>query len=174
MFLHQSVILSTQGGVWQIPIPRQTPPGRYSPLGRNLPAQTGLWADTPQIDSFLQRRPLQWTVRILLECILVNHVFTKHSLSGWLDCIGVYVLTVVYFITISWLFEQLPKFRKWKLYLSELADVDLIFHFHRPNNRLRPLPLGSLGNLGFTTVQDLATVIDTILFKNRNQSLLGK
>ena len=60
MFLHPSVILST-GGVWQTP-PRQTPPpadpppGRHPTLGRH-----------PRAD----RRPLQRTVRILLESILV-------------------------------------------------------------------------------------------------------
>ena len=51
--------------------PRQTPPGRH-PLGRHPPGQT----PPPRVDTPLGRhtplrRPLQWTVRILLECILV-------------------------------------------------------------------------------------------------------
>ena len=77
-----------RGGVWA-----DSPPGRH-PLGRHLP-----WADAPlgrhpsgqtaplgrhplgagQI-SPLPRQPLQLTVRILLECILVPLNFEKISL----------------------------------------------------------------------------------------------
>ena len=61
VFLHVSVILSTgEGGVWQTPHQADTPPGRQTP-----PWQV----DIPQ------RRRLQQTVRILLECILVKNHF---------------------------------------------------------------------------------------------------
>ena len=70
MFLHPSVILFTGECLplglevclplgtwgWCIPPPKQTP----APLGRHPPRQTS------------PRRPLQRTVRILLECILVK------------------------------------------------------------------------------------------------------
>ena len=61
MFLHLSVILFT-GGVSRTTPWVGTPPGRHTipqadtPLGRHLPPP---------------RRPPQWMVRILLECILV-------------------------------------------------------------------------------------------------------
>ena len=76
VMLHQSVILSTGRCL------ADTPPGRH-PLGRHPPpGQTTPWADTPlgkppQADTpwadtpLPQGRPLQRTVRILLECILV-------------------------------------------------------------------------------------------------------
>ena len=85
MFLHLSVILFT-GGVsarhhpladtpWtdtpgrhppQVDTPwAETPPRSRHPLGRNPPKQTPLSMQTPP------RPPLQRTVRILLECILV-------------------------------------------------------------------------------------------------------
>ena len=92
MFLHLSVILFTGGrGVhppWQTqppgrhtpsPTPRQTPPtwtDTYPP-GRHPPRQTPPRQTTPQQTPPWQtyplplRQPLQWTVRILLECILV-------------------------------------------------------------------------------------------------------
>ena len=40
-------------------------------LGQTYPRQTPPWADTPQTDT-PHRSPLQQTVRILLECILVH------------------------------------------------------------------------------------------------------
>ena len=69
-----------------------TPPGQTSPpilLGRHPPRQTPpppgrhtpLWADTP--GQIPPRRPLQWTVRILLECILVNsNIVSLHSIRS--------------------------------------------------------------------------------------------
>ena len=57
MFLHLSVILFR--GVWQTPPWADIPPG-----------QTPSWADTSLADP-RRRRPLQRTVRILLECNLV-------------------------------------------------------------------------------------------------------
>ena len=55
----------------QTPLGRH-PPSRY-PLGRHLLLT---WADTPWADTPrqtpCQRRPLQRTIRILLECILVQ------------------------------------------------------------------------------------------------------
>ena len=58
MFLHVSVILShRRGGLAGRYAPGQTPPGRQTPP----------LAETPP-----QGRPLQRTVRILLECILVS------------------------------------------------------------------------------------------------------
>ena len=80
MFLQLSVILFT-GGIWQTP-PKQTPPrGKPpSPGGQNpLP--------TPR------RRPLQWTVRILLECILFCIII--------LLCIGPNIGDKLNFITYS-------------------------------------------------------------------------
>ena len=59
LFLHVYVILFTGGGVWQADIPR----GRQTPRS--------LW-----------RRPLQRTVRILLECILVYIVHAIRLLQG--------------------------------------------------------------------------------------------
>ena len=58
-FLHFSVShsLHTGGGGVADTAPRQTPPGRHTPLGRHPPPH---------------RWPLQRTVRILLECILVR------------------------------------------------------------------------------------------------------
>ena len=74
MFLHLSVILFTGEGVCQ------TPPGRHPSLYRHPPGQTPPsrhpWEDTPS------RRPLQWTVRILLECILV-HINIFSSFDSW-------------------------------------------------------------------------------------------
>ena len=76
MFLHVSVILSTGGGVWQThPLGRQPPQA-------DTPIKTPPWADTPCADTPCadthprqtpppQERPLQWTVSMLLECILV-------------------------------------------------------------------------------------------------------
>ena len=81
----------------------QTPPfgqthyslGRHPPLGRHTPEQTPAplgrhfpWADTPSPLSdnlspgrhHPSRRPLQRTVRILLECILVSHLMPPHDL----------------------------------------------------------------------------------------------
>ena len=46
------------------------PLGRHLPLGRHPPRQTGRHP-TPQADTPRIRRPLQQTVRILLECIFV-------------------------------------------------------------------------------------------------------
>ena len=59
MFLHVSVILFTGGVAGRPPWQVDTP---------SLP----LWADTPrQADTASLGLPLQWTVRILLVCILV-------------------------------------------------------------------------------------------------------
>ena len=79
MFLHLSVILFTGGSVWSDTPRARHPPGRH-PLGRYPP-----WADPPRqthpppwqthpLGSHTParwKRPLQRTVRILLECILV-------------------------------------------------------------------------------------------------------
>ena len=66
--------------------PRQTPPGRplgrHTPLDRHSPGQTAL----------LPKWPLQWAVRILLECILVLWFFS-HSRSLSLDVIEPLVLS---------------------------------------------------------------------------------
>ena len=58
MFLRLSAILFTNGGCRP-----DTPQGRHTP-----------WADPPQAETPAQRRPLQRTIRILLEWILVSHV----------------------------------------------------------------------------------------------------
>ena len=86
---------------WQTPLWADTlplgrhPPGRHLPPGRHpvpqtlppdrhSPGQTPPWADTPWADTHCPvhigihltpppRRPLQRTVRILLECILVHN-----------------------------------------------------------------------------------------------------
>ena len=62
------------------PRPEQTPPESRQPREQTPPA-----ADPPKSrhPPPLPRRPLQWTVRILLECILVqNHKFNSQS-SAW-------------------------------------------------------------------------------------------
>ena len=74
MFLHLSVSHSVHrgGGVpGQVPLPRPgIPPGRYTPQARCTP-----WAGTPPSKRLLLR-----TVRILLECILVE--LTDQSLQN--------------------------------------------------------------------------------------------
>ena len=74
------------------------PPGRHSltgrhPLGRHPCGQTPLWADTPPADtspwadhSPPPKWPLQRTVRILLECILVTGCFA--FTLGFAQCAG--------------------------------------------------------------------------------------
>ena len=53
-----------------------TPPGRHPPGRQTPPGQTPPWqADTPRQADTRQGRPLQRTVRILLECILVKNNF---------------------------------------------------------------------------------------------------
>ena len=92
-FLHLTVSHSTHRGVWadtllgrHIPLGRppprynpppsrhahgQTPP-RHNPPSRHAHGQTPPWADTTiGRQPTPPRRPLQKTVRILLECILV-------------------------------------------------------------------------------------------------------
>ena len=70
MFSQACVKNSVHRGVrgrctYPLPPARQMPPGQTPPLGRHPPP----WADVyPSV-----RRPLQRTVRILLECILVLH-----------------------------------------------------------------------------------------------------
>ena len=75
MFLHLSVILFTGGGVHP-PLGRHpqavTPPPGQTPSPRHTPP----WVDTPRQPP-PPRRPLQRTVRILLECILVTFSFQK-------------------------------------------------------------------------------------------------
>ena len=84
MFLHVSVILFAGGG-WsgrQTPlwadIPWQTPPGRHplgqTPLSRHTPPPPGR-----QIHP--RGGPLQRTVRILLECILVVMINLQSALN---------------------------------------------------------------------------------------------
>ena len=75
MFLYLSVILFT-GGVYTLPLADTPhPPGRHPP--RHPP---------PQANPPPPRQPLQLTVRILLECILVNIIFASRAgkcLDGW-------------------------------------------------------------------------------------------
>ena len=57
--------------------PGQTPPWAETPLGRHFPMPSASW-DTPLW------QPLQRTVRILLECILVHFYFVKiDETVGW-------------------------------------------------------------------------------------------
>ena len=90
MFLHLSVshfVHRGEGGVWE------TPPGRHPPPGQTSPS----WADTPlgrqppgQTPPPPSRRLLQWTIRVLLECILVTHVcHSAHSGRGGLCIMSV-------------------------------------------------------------------------------------
>ena len=66
MFLHLSVILFTKGVSGHLPAQADTsPPGRHPP-GRHTPR-----ADTPPGQTPPPARLLQWTIRIILECILV-------------------------------------------------------------------------------------------------------
>ena len=77
-FLHLTVSHSAHMGVWaDIPLGRHIPPGQTTPR-QNPPRQTCPWANTPWTDTTIgrqphppPRRPLQRTVHILLECILV-------------------------------------------------------------------------------------------------------
>ena len=80
MFSQALVILFT-GGVCQTPPLGRHPLDRHTtPLGRHLLRQTPPQTDTPRQTPPLIRnppgrhpqQPLQWTVRILLECILVE------------------------------------------------------------------------------------------------------
>ena len=80
-------------------LPRQTPPSRQtSPLGRHLPGRHPR-ADTPprQTPSPL-RWPLQQTVRILLECILVifleMHRIQKRFSTLLINCCSTLYLPV--------------------------------------------------------------------------------
>ena len=108
MFSQASVILSTGGGVHPpgqtpplgrhppppadnrscIQPPRQTPPwADTTPLGRHPPRQTPPGRHPPRQTPPpppppFPRRPLQRTVRILLECILVFIVYFHRPLVG--------------------------------------------------------------------------------------------
>ena len=64
----QPIEILFTGGVWQ------TLPGK-TPLGQTPPAQCMLGYTPPP-----PQRPLQWTVRILLECILVQKGFLCRNL----------------------------------------------------------------------------------------------
>ena len=93
VFLHMSVILST-GGVSALvhagihppgrhPPPRaDTPPGRH-PLDRHPPRQTPPGRHPPGRHSPPSRRQLLWTVRIPLECILVNFCTDNVNILSW-------------------------------------------------------------------------------------------
>ena len=82
MFSQAPVILST-GGVWQTPPERPHPLGRHpdgqthTPAGQTPPTQCMLGYSPCPVHAGIHtphlspRRPLQQTVRILLECILV-------------------------------------------------------------------------------------------------------
>ena len=59
---------------WADP-PGQTPPWADTTLGRHHPGQTLPWADIPP-HSACWDMVNKWVVRILLECILVNCIFT--------------------------------------------------------------------------------------------------
>ena len=73
MFLHLSVSHSVHRGCLGRP-PRQTPPWAATPLGRHP-----LGSQPPP----RARRPLQQTVRILLECILVSKKFRGRNMDFW-------------------------------------------------------------------------------------------
>ena len=90
MFLHVSVILSTGGESGRPPGQthphgRQTPPPPHeqtpppcqtdTPSGQKPPGQT-----PPSRQTSPQGRPLQRTVRILLECILVKMIFQTRAI----------------------------------------------------------------------------------------------
>ena len=73
-----SRILSTGGGV-------HTPPDRHT-LGRHLPRQTPL-----------PRRPLRRTVRILLECIFVHHIYKIYPQTDvdWIICVKLLIMITI-------------------------------------------------------------------------------
>ena len=84
-----SVILSTRGGVFDSFL-GYTPPWTDTPFGQTSPH----WVDSPTLEQTPppwaappprpQRRPLQRTVRILLECILVLDTMFERILKwGW-------------------------------------------------------------------------------------------
>ena len=72
MFLYVSLILFTGGPPWdQAPSPGADPPGSSHPLGPGIPPGPG----TPQDQCMLGDTGNKQVVRILLECILVHHIF---------------------------------------------------------------------------------------------------
>ena len=85
MFLHLFVSDSVHGGVWQTHTPGQTPPPwvdtappptGQTPLPSRHPTTQSMLGYTPLYPVHAgihpHRQPLQWTVCILLECILVH------------------------------------------------------------------------------------------------------
>ena len=62
--------------------------------GRHPPGQTTPWADNTRSDT--SRRPMQQTVRILLECILVIQYVKYFKLKNYSAC-----CSTVWFITSS-------------------------------------------------------------------------
>ena len=74
MFLHLS----------DTPTPRQTPPRQTPPLADSPPSRQTHppWADTLRADTNTPRWPLQWTVRVVLECILVVTGFIVSGTSS--------------------------------------------------------------------------------------------
>ena len=97
MFLYLSVFLFTGGGVHPLgrhalwadtPLDADTSPGH-----RHLPGQMTPRADNPPgRHPFHPRRPLKWTVRILLECILIIVTTTLFNTAAYNE-IWVFVLT---------------------------------------------------------------------------------
>ena len=82
------------GACWDLHTPSRYPPGRYTPSGRYTPPprQYTPWAGTsprqvpPQLSRYTPPpwQSLQWTVRILLDCFLVNmalvHVLFRNKI----------------------------------------------------------------------------------------------
>ena len=60
----QGKVMFSEASVCSLSLQRGDPPGQRPPLNRDPPGQRPLWTETP-------RQPLQRSVRILLECILV-------------------------------------------------------------------------------------------------------
>ena len=81
MFSQACVKNSVHGGEAYTPHPGRHPLGRHPP-GRHPPP----WTDTPHI-----RLPLQWTVRILLECIPVTITFIFPFTINLIHCSEPYV-----------------------------------------------------------------------------------
>ena len=100
MFLYLSVILSTGECLLRCMLEYTHPPGRHTPhpLGSHplpwadthpSPADTNPWADTPPRQTPPSRWLLQWTVRILLECIIVGGIFLHLVWNFTANCMSI-------------------------------------------------------------------------------------
>ena len=108
--------------------PRQTPPGQTPPSRKTPPDRYTPWADTPHPPPAPSRWLLQWTVRILLECILVL-IAIKSIRSMW----SVYPSTLSYLwlvqnACVAWMHEIALFFMKQKSLRNPCIKVTVSSH----------------------------------------------